>query len=98
MLQESFQLLLPLGTPSKRTGDSSIPDRTSRQLPRGFSASVGGNYEPRQSRTGDSQLTRRCEILEDILKDEDRHIDDIEARQDQIRHMTLPVFLSIQVG
>ncbi len=38
------------------------------------------------------------EILEDILKDEDRHIDDIEALQDQVRQMTLPVFLSIQVG
>jgi len=37
------------------------------------------------------------EILEDILKDEDRHIDEVEAFQDQIRHMTLPVFLSIQV-
>ena len=37
------------------------------------------------------------EILEDILKDEDRHIDDIEALQDQIGHMTLSVFLSTQV-
>ena len=38
------------------------------------------------------------EILEDILRDEDRHIDDIEALQDQVRQMTLPVFLSVQVG
>jgi bacterioferritin len=38
------------------------------------------------------------EVLEEILKDEDRHIDGIEALQDQIRHMTLPMFLSIQVG
>jgi len=37
------------------------------------------------------------EILEEILSDEDRHIDDIEALQDQIAHMTLPIFLSIQV-
>ena len=37
------------------------------------------------------------EVLEGILKDEDRHIDEIEALQDQIRHMTVPVFLSIQV-
>ncbi|MGO9412647.1 MAG: bacterioferritin [Spirochaetia bacterium] len=37
------------------------------------------------------------EILESILKDEDRHIDDIESLQDQIAHMTLGVFLSIQV-
>jgi bacterioferritin len=38
------------------------------------------------------------EILEDILKDEDRHIDKIEELQDQIKHMTLPVFLSTQIG
>jgi bacterioferritin len=38
------------------------------------------------------------EILEDILNDEDQHIDHIEELQDQISHMTLPLFLSIQVG
>jgi bacterioferritin len=38
------------------------------------------------------------EILEDILNDEDRHIDDIEALLDQVQQMTLPVFLSTQLG
>ena len=38
------------------------------------------------------------EILEEILEDEDRHIDDIEALQDQIGHMTLPIFLTTQVS
>jgi bacterioferritin len=38
------------------------------------------------------------EILEDILNDEDRHIDDIEERQDQIAHMTLPLFLTTQTA
>ncbi len=37
------------------------------------------------------------EILEEILKDEDHHIDEIEELQDQISHMTLPIFLSTQV-
>ncbi len=37
------------------------------------------------------------EILEKILNDEDAHIDGIEELQDQIGHMTLPVFLSTQV-
>ncbi len=37
------------------------------------------------------------EILEEILKDEDQHIDEIEELQDQISHMTLPIFLSTQV-
>jgi bacterioferritin len=36
------------------------------------------------------------EILEDILKDEDRHIDQIEERQDQISQMGLPTFLGEQ--
>jgi bacterioferritin len=37
------------------------------------------------------------EILESILNDEDGHIDGIEELQDQIKQMTLPVFLSVQV-
>ncbi|MCX7794463.1 MAG: bacterioferritin [Thermodesulfovibrionales bacterium] len=37
------------------------------------------------------------EILEDILKDEDQHVDGIEELQDQISHMTLPVFLTTQI-
>lgn len=38
------------------------------------------------------------EILEKILKDEDRHIDQIEELQDQISQMSLQVFLSTQIG
>jgi bacterioferritin len=37
------------------------------------------------------------EVLEKILNDEDRHIDEIEALQDQIKHMTLGVFLTTQL-
>ncbi|MDR3562788.1 MAG: bacterioferritin [Negativicutes bacterium] len=37
------------------------------------------------------------EILEGILQDEDDHLDKIEELQDQISHMTLPIFLSVQV-
>jgi bacterioferritin len=36
-------------------------------------------------------------LLQDILKDEDGHIDDIEALQAQIGQMTLQVFLTTQV-
>jgi bacterioferritin len=36
------------------------------------------------------------EILEAILKDEDRHIDLIEEKQDQIKQMGLQIFLSVQ--
>lgn len=36
------------------------------------------------------------DILESILMDEDRHIDEIEELQDQIKHMTLSIFLTTQ--
>jgi bacterioferritin len=38
------------------------------------------------------------EILEGILNDEDKHIDDIEEVQDQIEQMGVQFFLSTQVG
>jgi bacterioferritin len=38
------------------------------------------------------------EILEEILGDEDRHIDGIEELLDQIGHMSLPIFLTTQVS
>lgn len=36
------------------------------------------------------------ELLEKILQDEDRHIDEIEELIDQIKQMTLPIFLTTQ--
>jgi len=36
------------------------------------------------------------DILALILADEDRHMDELEELQDQIEHMTLPVFLTTQ--
>lgn len=47
---------------------------------------------------GDANDFATRELLEDILKDEDRHVEEIEERQDQIRQMTLGVFLSAQIG
>jgi len=38
------------------------------------------------------------EMLERILEDEDGHIGQIEELQDQISHMTLPIFLTTKVG
>ncbi|MEW6142159.1 MAG: bacterioferritin [Chloroflexota bacterium] len=46
---------------------------------------------------GDSQDFATREILEHILNDEDKHIDDIETVQDQLAQMGLQTFLSIQV-
>lgn len=46
---------------------------------------------------GDASDFATREILEDILKDEDRHIDDIEEVQDEIAQMGVQIFLSTQV-
>ena len=37
-------------------------------------------------------------LLEDIAKQEDEHVDWIEAQLDQIAHMGLPMYLSMQTG
>jgi bacterioferritin len=47
---------------------------------------------------GDAKDFATREILESILNDEDKHIDDIEAVQDEIKQMGLQVFLSTQLG
>lgn len=36
------------------------------------------------------------EVLEDILRDEDSHVDELEALQDQIEQMGMQIFLSTQ--
>ncbi|NPV83605.1 MAG: bacterioferritin [Candidatus Aminicenantes bacterium] len=36
------------------------------------------------------------ELLEKILQDEDKHIDEIEELMDQVKQMTLPIFLTTQ--
>jgi bacterioferritin len=38
------------------------------------------------------------QILEKILNDEDKHIDEIEEMQDQIQQMSLQIFLTTKVG
>jgi bacterioferritin len=45
---------------------------------------------------GDARDFATREILEDILEDEDRHIDDIETVSDQIKQMGIQIFLSTQ--
>ena len=46
---------------------------------------------------GDAKDFATREILEHILNEEDKHIDDIEAVTDQISQMGIQVFLSTQV-
>jgi bacterioferritin len=47
---------------------------------------------------GELQDFATRELLQNILMDEDRHIDEIEELRDQIGHMTLPIFLTTQRG
>ena len=47
---------------------------------------------------GDARDYATREILEEILGDEDQHIDGIEAVQDEINHMGIQLYLSTQVG
>ena len=46
---------------------------------------------------GDAKDYATREILESILKDEDKHIDDIENVQDEITQMGVQIFLSTQL-
>lgn len=47
--------------------------------------------------TGEVNDNVTRDMLLQILKDEDRHMDELEELLDQIEHMTLPVFLTTQV-
>ena len=47
---------------------------------------------------GDVKDFATREILEGILQDEDKHIDELEELQDQIDQMGLQIFLTTQVG
>jgi bacterioferritin len=59
-------------------------------------ASAIKNYNSAIALCGDSKDFATREILESILNDEDRHIDEIEEVQDQISQMGVQVFLSTQ--
>jgi bacterioferritin len=56
------------------------------------------NYNSAIQVCGEAKDFATREILENILNDEDRHIDNIEAVLDEINQMGIQVFLSIQVG
>ena len=55
-------------------------------------------YNEAIKHAGDVSDFATREVLESILNDEDRHVDEIEELQDQISHMTLGIFLSTKAG
>ncbi|MEW6721195.1 MAG: bacterioferritin [Thermodesulfobacteriota bacterium] len=54
-------------------------------------------YNAAIKQAGDAADFATRDVLQHILEDEDKHIDGIEELQDQIGHMTLPIFLTTQV-
>ena len=70
-----------------------------KQLTSDHSAEEGAikSYNEAIKQAGEIGDFATREVLESILNDEDRHIDDIEALQDQIGQMSLQVFLSTKL-
>jgi bacterioferritin len=64
----------------------------------GFESDAIKAYNSSIQICGDEKDFATREILEQILNDEDRHIDSIEATQDQIGQIGIQVFLSTQIG
>lgn len=71
-----------------------------KQLESDHNAELGAikEYNDAIKLAGDVSDFATREILEHILDDEDRHIDGIEELQDQIKHMSIQIFLSTQIG
>jgi len=95
------RILFLEGTPTVSIlGKMSIGADVPRQLAgdHAHEMSTIKSYNAAIKQAGDVSDFATREILEHILQDEDRHIDGIEELQDQIGQMTLPIFLSTQVG
>jgi len=95
------RILFLEGTPVvNKLGRMSIGADVSKQLASDHAAELSANqaYNKAIKLAGDVNDFATREILEHILQEEDAHIDRIEALQDQIGHMTLPIFLTTQVG
>ena len=89
------------GTPVvNKLGRMSIGADASKQLASDHALELDAiqAYNQAIKLAGDVNDFATREILEDILQGEDAHIDRIEELQDQIRHMTLPLFLTTQIG
>ena len=95
------RILFLEGTPIvNKLGRMSIGADASKQLASDHALELGAiqAYNRAIKLAGEVDDFATREILENILQDEDTHIDRIEELQDQIGHMTLPLFLTTQVG
>jgi bacterioferritin len=75
-----------------------IGDIVSKQLENDRAAETGAikAYNDAIILAGEVRDSATRDFLQQILNDEDAHMDGIEELQDQINQMTLPVFLSTQ--
>jgi bacterioferritin len=79
------------------------PMSISTEVPKQFAGDLGLEmgavkaYNDAIKLAGDVSDFATREILEDILNDEDRHVDVLEENLDQIKHMGLQVYLSQQI-
>jgi bacterioferritin len=82
-----------------KLNDMHIGSDASKQLDNDHQAeeTAIADYNAAIKLAGEKKDFATREFLEKILNDEDQHIDGIEELQDQISHMTLPLFLSTQV-
>jgi bacterioferritin len=95
------RILFLEGTPIvNKLGGMSIGADASKQLASDHALELGAikAYNDAIKLAGDVSDFATREILEHILQEEDTHIDRIEELQDQIGHMTLPLFLTTQLG
>ncbi len=89
------------GTPVvSKLGDIKIGADVSKQLSNDLASELGAitAYNDTIILAGEVKDFATRELLENILLDEDRHVDEIEELQDQINHMTLQMFLTTQVS
>jgi bacterioferritin len=83
-----------------KLSDIHIGAEVPKQFDNDHAAEIGAvkSYNEAIKLAADVSDNATKEMLDSILKDEDGHVDEIEAQQDQIRQMGLPQYLSNQIG
>ena len=95
------RILFLEGTPTvSKLSDIHIGDDVPRQFNNDHAAEIGAvkSYNDAIKLAADVSDNATKELLDSILKDEDAHVDEIEAQQDQIKQMGLPQYLSNQTS
>jgi bacterioferritin len=95
------RILFLEGTPIvSKLSDIHIGAEVPKQFENDHAAEIGAvkAYNEAIKLAADVSDNATKEMLDSILKDEDGHVDEIEAQQDQIKQMGLPQYLSNQIG